>query len=42
MSIFDRALLEAVLLGAACGPLGLWVLAYRQAHVNLMTLVGHP
>ena len=32
MSIFDRALLEAVLLGAACGPLGLWVLAYRQAY----------
>jgi ABC-type Mn2+/Zn2+ transport system permease subunit len=32
MSIFDRALLEAVLLGAACGPLGLWVLAYRQTY----------
>jgi ABC-type Mn2+/Zn2+ transport system permease subunit len=32
MSVFDRALLEAVLLGAACGPLGLWVLAYRQAY----------
>lgn len=32
MSIFDRALLEAVLLGVACGPLGLWVLAYRQAY----------
>jgi ABC-type Mn2+/Zn2+ transport system permease subunit len=32
VSIFDRALLEAVLLGAACGPLGLWVLAYRQAY----------
>lgn len=32
MSIFDRALLEAVLLGAACGPLGLWVLTYRQAY----------
>ena len=32
MSIFDRALLEAVLLGLACGPLGLWVLAYRQTY----------
>jgi ABC-type Mn2+/Zn2+ transport system permease subunit len=32
VSIFDRALMEAVLLGAACGPLGLWVLAYRQAY----------
>lgn len=32
MSIFDRALLEAVLLGVACGPLGVWVLAYRQAY----------
>ena len=32
MSIFDRALLEAVLLGAACGPLGLWILTYRQAY----------
>lgn len=32
MSIFDRALIEAVLLGAACGPLGLWVLTYRQAY----------
>lgn len=32
MSIFERALLEAVLLGAACGPLGLWVLAHRQAY----------
>jgi ABC-type Mn2+/Zn2+ transport system permease subunit len=32
MSVVDRALLEAVLLGAACGPLGLWVLAYRQAY----------
>lgn len=27
-----RALIEAVLLGAACGPLGVWVLAYRQAY----------
>jgi ABC-type Mn2+/Zn2+ transport system permease subunit len=32
VTIFGRALLEAVLLGAACGPLGLWVLAYRQAY----------
>jgi ABC-type Mn2+/Zn2+ transport system permease subunit len=32
VTIFDRALLEAVLLGAACGPLGWWVLAYRQAY----------
>jgi ABC-type Mn2+/Zn2+ transport system permease subunit len=32
MSVVDRALLEAVLLGAACGPLGLWVLAFRQAY----------
>ena len=32
MSITQRALLEAVLLGAACGPLGLWLLAYRQAY----------
>jgi ABC-type Mn2+/Zn2+ transport system permease subunit len=32
MSVFQRALLEAVLLGAACGPLGVWLLAYRQAY----------
>jgi ABC-type Mn2+/Zn2+ transport system permease subunit len=32
VSVTTRALLEAVLLGAACGPLGLWVLAYRQAY----------
>ena len=32
MSILDRALLEAVLLGIACGPLSVWVLAYRQAY----------
>jgi ABC-type Mn2+/Zn2+ transport system permease subunit len=32
MSIFDRALLEAVLLGLACGPLSVWLLAYRQAY----------
>ncbi len=32
MSIVGRALLEAVLLGVACGPLGLWVLAYRQTY----------
>src|SRR3712207_1252678 len=27
-----RALAEVVLLGAACGPLGVWVLLYRQAY----------
>jgi ABC-type Mn2+/Zn2+ transport system permease subunit len=32
MSVFQRALLEAVLLGVACGPLGVWLLAYRQAY----------
>ncbi len=32
MSIFDRALLEAVLLGAACGPLSVWILAFRQTY----------
>ena len=32
MTVFDRALLEAVLLGAACGPLGVWLLAHRQAY----------
>ena len=32
MSVFQRALLEAVLLGVACGPLGIWLLAYRQAY----------
>ena len=32
MSVFDRALLEAVLLGTACGPLGVWLLAYRQTY----------
>ncbi|HEV2814262.1 MAG TPA: metal ABC transporter permease, partial [Solirubrobacteraceae bacterium] len=32
MSIFDRALLEAVLLGLACGPLSVWLLAFRQAY----------
>lgn len=32
MSITTRALLEAVLLGAACGPLGVWILAYRQSY----------
>ena len=32
MSITTRALLEAVLLGLACGPLGVWVLAHRQAY----------
>jgi ABC-type Mn2+/Zn2+ transport system permease subunit len=32
VSVFTRALLEAVLLGAACGPLGVWLLAYRQAY----------
>ena len=32
MSVFQRALLEAVLLGVACGPLGVWLLSYRQAY----------
>ena len=32
MTVFQRALLEAVLLGVACGPLGVWLLAYRQAY----------
>lgn len=32
MSVFTRALLEAALLGAACGPLGVWLLAYRQSY----------
>jgi ABC-type Mn2+/Zn2+ transport system permease subunit len=32
VSITTRALLEAVLLGAACGPLGVWVLAFRQGY----------
>jgi ABC-type Mn2+/Zn2+ transport system permease subunit len=32
MTIFQRALLEAVLLGLACGPLSVWILAYRQAY----------
>lgn len=32
MSIVDRALVEAILLGLACGPLGLWILAYRQTY----------
>jgi ABC-type Mn2+/Zn2+ transport system permease subunit len=32
VSVFSRALLEAVLLGAACGPLGVWLLAYRQTY----------
>ena len=32
MSIFDRALLEAVLLGVACGPLSVWILAFRQTY----------
>src|SRR3954452_20435739 len=29
--IVRRALLELVVLGAVCGPLGVWVLLYRQA-----------
>src|SRR4051794_18246025 len=29
--IVRRAVLELVLLGAVCGPLGVWVLLYRQA-----------
>ena len=32
MTILQRALLEAVLLGLACGPLSVWILAYRQAY----------
>jgi ABC-type Mn2+/Zn2+ transport system permease subunit len=32
MSITARALLEAVLLGLACGPLSVWLLAYRDAY----------
>jgi ABC-type Mn2+/Zn2+ transport system permease subunit len=32
VTVFQRALLEAVLLGVACGPLGVWLLAYRQAY----------
>jgi ABC-type Mn2+/Zn2+ transport system permease subunit len=32
LSILDRALLEAVLLGVACGPLSVWLLAYRDAY----------
>ena len=32
MTILDRALLEAVLVGLACGPLSVWVLAYRQSY----------
>lgn len=32
MSIRDRALLEVVLLGIACGPLSVWLLAHRQAY----------
>lgn len=27
-----RALLECVLLGCACGPLGVWIVSYRQAY----------
>ena len=30
--IGQRALIEVVLLGLACGPLGVWVLLYRQAY----------
>ncbi len=30
--IAQRALLEVVVLGAACGPLGTWVLLYRQSY----------
>lgn len=30
--LLRRALLELVLLGAACGPLGVWVVSYRQAY----------
>src|SRR4051794_359096 len=32
--IARRALVELVLLGAVCGPLGVWVLLYRQAFAS--------
>ena len=32
MTVFERVLVEAVLLGVACGPLGVWLLAYRQTY----------
>jgi ABC-type Mn2+/Zn2+ transport system permease subunit len=31
-SIMQRALAEVLLLGLACGPLGVWVLLYRQSY----------
>lgn len=31
-SIMRRALVEVLLLGLACGPLGVWVLLYRQSY----------
>jgi ABC-type Mn2+/Zn2+ transport system permease subunit len=31
-SIAQRALLEVILLGAVCGPLGVWVALYRQSY----------
>jgi len=30
--LMQRALVEVVLLGAVCGPLGVWVLLYRQSY----------
>jgi ABC-type Mn2+/Zn2+ transport system permease subunit len=30
--IMQRALLEALVLGAACGPLGVWILLHRRAY----------
>jgi ABC-type Mn2+/Zn2+ transport system permease subunit len=30
--IGQRALLDAIVLGAACGPLGVWVVLYRQSY----------
>jgi ABC-type Mn2+/Zn2+ transport system permease subunit len=33
-AILQRALLEVVLLGAACGPLGVWLLALRHAYAT--------
>ncbi len=52
--IGQRALLDAIVLGAACGPLGVWVVLYRQSYAAesiahgmlpglvLATLIGFP
>jgi ABC-type Mn2+/Zn2+ transport system permease subunit len=52
--IGQRALLDAIVLGAACGPLGVWVVLYRQSYAAesiahgmlpglvIATLVGFP